>query len=773
MAPSSAFATILTRSFLLLATKEAILSTSASASPSLGAPTAFATTAFQRRLSSRALSSPLRLRGGGPASIRRPGSVSSRHRAGVNGSLSSFSSSSSNDDDYGEEPRTGWLHNTKPKHSSASDTERNNPARMRLAIEKMRDYRRHRIADPPSLHPCGDDRRMMVTEHRIRVPLNHSDFGEGAARGSGGGIVPVDGIADKFYNGDVDLVQSPTVDVYFTIIELVSSSQDEAFFELLSDPTLSPRQRAERYLRGHSSEDSRESTSLSSSIASAVDPSRTIIYLQGGPGFGCATPVTGLSLASSTSSWAAQALLGGITNSEGKSFQRVLLMDQRGTGRSSPITKQTLRRLFPDLFLLDDEDEAGVTGSGGGAIGDIDLDSNTQSFRKNESPAMQLNRAKVSKALEEATEYLSKFRADAIVRDAEWIREALVSPAGMSDPDVVLGPSPPRPWGAALGQSFGGFCIMTYLSSIRHPPKICLLTGGIAPMNTPVREVYDRLWLRVRERSRRYYEQYPGDVERVKKIIRFLENPPSKASVTLPSGGILTARRFLQLGLGLGGTSGASFVNLHSIISSAFLDDDSDSETAALSKVFLKRIDAEQSFDDAPLYFLLHESIYADGPSAGAMNWAAHSSLEAYLQSNPEFDYRITSSADSKDPILFSGEMVFPYMAHGDFADISGNGMRLLSESLASKDDWLPLFDESNMRSALLGGKTKAAAAVYYEDMYVDFDCCMKLVQRGMPLEGVKVWVTNEYQHSGLRDDGASIFKKIMAMAKGAINVPS
>jgi hypothetical protein len=115
-------------------------------------------------------------------------------------------------------------------------------------------------------------------------------------------------------------------------------------------------------------------------------------------------------------------------------------------------------------------------------------------------------------------------------------------------------------------------------------------------------------------------------------------------------------------------------------------------------------------------------------------------------------------------------------MAYGDFAEVSGHGMRMLSESLATKNDWLPLFDASNMRKALSGGasaKTRAAAAVYYEDMYVDFDCCMKLVQRGAPLEGVKVWVTNEYQHSGLRDDGASIVQKLLGMAKGGIRVPS
>lgn len=281
-------------------------------------------------------------------------------------------------------------------------------------------------------------------------------------------------------------------------------------------------------------------------------------------------------------------------------------------------------------------------------------------------------------------------------------------------------------------------------------------------MNTPVREVYDRLWLRVRERNLRYYEQYPGDVFVVKRIVRKL----LAEEVKMPSGGVLTARRFLQLGLALGGTPGVSFASLHSLMNSAFVDDDNDE----LSNSFVKQVEAHQSFDDAPLYFLLHESIYADGPGV-ATQWAAHSSFEAISKSTvQEFDY--TQSANNEDtPTLFFGEMVFPWMAHGDFAEVSGNGMRMLSDALATKRDWLPLFDASNMRKALT--KTKSAAAVYYEDMYVDFDCCMKLVQRGAPLEGVKAWVTNDYQHSGIRDDGATIVNKLIGMAKGCVGTPS
>ena len=125
-------------------------------------------------------------------------------------------------------------------------------------------------------------------------------------------------------------------------------------------------------------------------------------------------------------------------------------------------------------------------------------------------------------------------------------------------------------------------------------------------MNTPLGEVYDRLWLRVKDRNLLYYEKYPGDVQIVKRIVQHLLSQDDSNPIKLPSGGTLTARRFLQLGLALGGSPGSSFANLHAIINSAFLDDDDDDNE--LSTAFLKRIDYEQSFDDAPLYFLLHES---------------------------------------------------------------------------------------------------------------------------------------------------------------------
>lgn len=285
--------------------------------------------------------------------------------------------------------------------------------------------------------------------------------------------------------------------------------------------------------------------------------------------------------------------------------------------------------------------------------------------------------------------------------------------------------------------------------------------------------VYNALWDRVKERNLLYYEMYPSDIRMVHNIVaKLLENP-----VMLPSGGRLTARRFLQVGIQLGG-SPSSFSSLHSLLGSAFLDgsDNDNDDEIVFSKAFLKHMDSIQPFDDHPIYFLLHESIYADGKKFGATEWAAHRAFEERTKTPNDFSYKLTSKMKSDTrPTLMFGEMIFPWMADGDFVEVSGLGMKALAHSLARKKDWTPLYDENAMKNALApGGPCKAAAAVYFDDMYVDFDACMKVAKdRDSPLANCKLYITNEYQHSGLRDNGAGIFSKLLGMAKGSVRTPS
>merc|ERR1712085_105933 len=114
---------------------------------------------------------------------------------------------------------------------------------------------------------------------------------------------------------------------------------------------------------------------------------------------------------------------------------------------------------------------------------------------------------------------------------------------------------------------------------------MCLFTGGIAPiLSSSPYTLYINLFKRVKERNIRYYETHPEDTLHVKKIIRYLDNN----YVKLPSGGILTPRRFLQLGLGLGGTPIYNFASLHSLINSAFLNNNEDEHELILLKGFIK-----------------------------------------------------------------------------------------------------------------------------------------------------------------------------------------
>jgi len=585
----------------------------------------------------------------------------------------------------------------------------------------------HRMISPPTFHAVGEGRRAVITEHKLAVPLDR-------------------------YHPPLDAKSpEPMVDIYFSVVELITTPEEEAFFQSLQAITLGSSSASSS--TAVKQREMKKRAADYKAFAKLQDAKGCFLYLQGGPGFGAPVPIHGIGLGDK-SSWVGAAL--------SKGYKRVVLMDQRGTGRSATITKQTLQKQFPNLFLLDEHTDAVVnvdTSSGSGS---------TMASVQNDIAACEENHpeevAKVQAALAKATEYMTHFRADNIVHDAEAIKDALLLPLENDADDDDKAETPPRPWGAALGQSFGGFCIMTYLSLIPNPPMVCLLTGGMAPMLTNVDDVYTVLRERVKKRNLIFYDRYPGDIDVVKRIVTRLENSPAK----LPSGGMLTARRFLQVGLSLGGSPSA-FASLHSLFSSAFISDDDDD----LSRAFLKSMDSTQPFDDYPLYFLMHESIYADGTSdCKQTEWSA---FRAYEQDS-SFDFKATCKAESAEPTLLTGEVVFPWMADGDYAELSGLGMRALAQGLADKDDWGKLYDPANMRKALAvdgTGVSKAAAAVYYDDMYVDFDACVKVTQRGNPLENCKVWISNEYQHSGLRDDGVMIFNKLLGMAKGEIGTPS
>ncbi|OMP00327.1 putative Proline iminopeptidase [Corchorus olitorius] len=247
--------------------------------------------------------------------------------------------------------------------------------------------------------------------------------------------------------------------------------------------------------------------------------------------------------------------------------------------------------------------------------------------------------------------------------------------------------------------------------------------------------------------NEKYYKRFPQDVEIVRDVVTYLAESEG-GGVPLPSGGILTPRGLQFLGLsGLG--SSAGFERLHYLFERVWDPILVPGARKQISSYFLNGYESWLSFDTNPLYAILHESIYCQGASS---RWSAHR-VRADLDS--QFD--AIKAAKEGRPILFTGEMIFPWM----FDEV--HALRPFKDAahlLAEKEDWPPLYDVT----ALKNNKVPVAAAVYYEDMYVNFKLAKETASQ---IGGIRLWITNEYMHSGLRDGGGQVFEHLLAMLNG------
>ncbi|MGC6417573.1 MAG: alpha/beta fold hydrolase [Bradymonadia bacterium] len=374
-----------------------------------------------------------------------------------------------------------------------------------------------------------------------------------------------------------------------------------------------------------------------------------LLYLQGGPGFQCQRPTR-------RSGWMDRAL---------EEFH-VVLLDQRGTGQSTPVCQ---RRLL--------------------SRGDT---------------AAQVN-------------YLKHFRADAIVADCELLREYLIGRDG-------------KWW--LLGQSFGGFCALTYLCHAPDGLSAAMFTGGLPPIEGGPDPVYESLFERVLARDQAYFDRYPKDRVTIETILELAQRDHEK----LPSGTALDRHLLQHLGIVLGADDGAE--RLHFLLADAISEANGHKWINYRFKV---EIDGLVSMNTNPIYALLHEAIYCQGKPS---KWSAQ---------------RVMSSicAYQEERFVFTGEMVFPWMFDSmpELAPLAE-----LAHAIAQKDDWPQLYD----RARLAQNKVPCAAAVYDDDMYVERAFSS---QTARTVANMHAWVTNEYEHNGLRADGKRILSRLLGMIRG------
>ncbi len=342
---------------------------------------------------------------------------------------------------------------------------------------------------------------------------------------------------------------------------------------------------------------------------------------------------------------------------------RVLLLDQRGTGNSSVISHQTLADLSPN----------------------------------------------------EQAEYLSYFRADNIVRDAEFIREQF----GVEK------------W-AILGQSFGGFCSLTYLSMFPNSLSRSFITGGVPSISRHPDDVYQATFKRTKEKNEAFFAQFPDAQAMCQKIANHL----IEHAEYLPNGQRFTVEQFQQIGINFGMSD--TFLPTYYALENALIEVNGKQQ---LRYEFLNSMLMEQGFQTNPIYALLHESIYCQ---SFASDWSAH----RVRQSHSEFNY------EKGKPFLFTGEMVFPWM-FDQYKNL--HPLKESAELLAARTDWGHLYDAEQLAK----NKVPVSCAVYADDMFVEMDLSRETIAK---IPNAKAWITNEYEHNGLRADGEKILDTLITM---------
>lgn len=386
------------------------------------------------------------------------------------------------------------------------------------------------------------------------------------------------------------------------------------------------------------------------------------LYLQGGPGGAGPRPAR-------VGGW-----IGALA-----AEHRVLLLDQRGTGRSTPATV------------------ASLTAEG--------------AFASDEARA----------------EHLVHLRAPSIVRDAEMVRLALGS----------------APW-TTLGQSFGGFCTLSYLSFHPEGLRRCLVTGGLAPLTGHADRVYRATYARMRERAGEFFARHRQDRAAWAEAVELIRAAEAAGTPSpLPDGGPLTVARAQVLGMLLGGNTRVD--RLHWVLAEAV---DRTGPVPRLSETFLAAVAEQNDRRANPLYTVLHESIYAQPAALAGGRAETDWSAARVLAEHPDFD------PDRAEAPLFTGEHVMPWFLE---LDPHLRPLRDVARLLAARTDWGPLYDVE----ALARNVVPVAAAVYTDDVYVDRDLSLETARR---VRGLRVWETDAFHHDGLADDGPAIVARLLGM---------
>lgn len=104
--------------------------------------------------------------------------------------------------------------------------------------------------------------------------------------------------------------------------------------------------------------------------------------------------------------------------------------------------------------------------------------------------------------------------------------------------------------------------------------------------------------------------------------------------------------------------------------------------------------------------------------------------------------------------------MIYPWM-FDDYVELKP--VKAVAEMIAAESSWPALYDEEQ----LARNKVPVYAAVYYDDMFVDFEHSMQTASK---IKGCKTYVTNAMYHNAIRAKSDDIWKEMWKLRDDTID---
>lgn len=302
--------------------------------------------------------------------------------------------------------------------------------------------------------------------------------------------------------------------------------------------------------------------------------------------------------------------------------------------------------------------------------------------------------------------FISLFCQDNIVRDLEAIRHCLAK---------IVSPSTHIKW-TILGQSYGGYISLTYLSMYPEGLEEVFITGGLPPCGMNINDYFRIEYKDIVAQNKAWYAAYPDADSLVRRLL-YLVTSIGPKNIQMTGRGYMTSQKLLTLGRQFGSKVG--FSEVYQLLCE--IDEDL-TTNRRLSAKTINKFEGILHVDERPLYPILLEQTWCSGGKTG---WAAERIAREipgfeYLQTDTDGNYPDPWLTPTDQPIYFTANAYcrFHFDTHEELIDLKST-VEILAEH-----EWDCPYDFDKLSANPLNVPVYAIS--FEKDMHLDVGVAAK-----------------------------------------------